>query len=137
MGCRSGRTPKHPERVGVVLAMVDINTQLPLALRQNKPKKKTTQLPTQIKEMYCLLLVVLVLTQIMGSSLSCSILLGMKQRINDRKGSPSLSNELVSKSQESAIGNPVHNPIGKALCAFGETFIRPAASSVSQSNLAC
>ncbi len=57
LGRRSGRTPKHPERVGVVLAMVDINTQLPLALRQNKPKKKTTQLPTQIKEMYCLLLV--------------------------------------------------------------------------------
>ena len=55
LGRRRERTAKHPERVGAVLAMVDINTPLRLALLQNKPKKKTTQLPTQIKETYCLL----------------------------------------------------------------------------------
>ncbi len=49
--------------------------------------------------------VALVFIQTMGIFLSCSAFLGMKQRINGRKGSPSSSNELVSKSQESAIGN--------------------------------
>ncbi len=81
--------------------------------------------------------VALVFIQTMGISLSCSILLGMKQRINDRKGSPSSSNELVSKSQESAIGKPVHNPIHNGIYAFGETFIRPASSSASQYDMAC
>ena len=39
--------------VGVVSAMVDINTQQHLTLLQKKPKEKTTQLPTQIKETDC------------------------------------------------------------------------------------